>query len=110
MLTVERAQARVNIRGLRGHSSVTTSSHVLIVTHRARVVANTEGTMGEAMGPNTVGALHAGADFMAGQMAPTTDRTDASAAEDEVSAQHALSSACYRGYHAHTMPIGGDET
>eukprot|EP00618_Florenciella_parvula_P025480 CAMPEP_0119465856 /NCGR_PEP_ID=MMETSP1344-20130328/789_1 /TAXON_ID=236787 /ORGANISM="Florenciella parvula, Strain CCMP2471" /LENGTH=201 /DNA_ID=CAMNT_0007498141 /DNA_START=216 /DNA_END=821 /DNA_ORIENTATION=+ len=39
--------------------------------------------MGEAMGPNTVGALHAGADFMAGQMAPTTDRTDASAAEDE---------------------------
>jgi hypothetical protein len=40
--------------------------------------------MGEAMGPNTVGALHAGADFMAEQMAPTTDQTDANAAEEEV--------------------------
>ena len=57
---------------------------MLSVAHRARVVATTEGAMGEAMGPNTVGALHAGADFMAEQMAPTTDQTDANAAEEEV--------------------------
>ena len=39
--------------------------------------------MGEAMGPDTVGALHAGADFMMEQMAPTSDQASADAADDE---------------------------
>ena len=40
--------------------------------------------MGEAMGPNTIGALHAGADFMADQLGPTpANQTDAAEAADE---------------------------
>ena len=42
------------------------------------------------MGPNTVGALHAGADFMAEQMAPMTGQTDPGAAEEAVRAHGAL--------------------
>ena len=48
--------------------------------------------MGEAMGPDTVGALHAGADFMMEQMAPTSDQASADAADDEVARSHSTRS------------------